>query len=269
MAIVIIVITFLVNGAFAQRNNPEHFRYQVLVTDFTTSTVTKESFQSIPSLIYALHFSDLQKVGRTLEIKTDWEKPFFTAWAHQESSTHYSLNFWGGLARIPGMNEEGQALIACHELGHVLGGEPRIKIKEFIWSSAEGQSDYFATGICLKRYFTLQHKIKKLTIPDDIPEVSFTLCRTSYSDELDFLVCLNSSKAINAFKNVLIHLGQYSESLGIDTPSRDHVRVTMFDSYPEKQCRIDTLFQGSLCSEKSFPCQKNQIGSRPACWYHP
>lgn len=267
MIFFILWIAIVLNGAFAQGSYPEHFRFQVLTTDSTSSTVNERSFNSIPSLVYALHLKELQAQGRTVEIKTDWQKPYFTAWAHQESATHYSLNFWGGLARIPGMNDEGHALTACHELGHVIGGKPKIKIKQFLWSSAEGQSDYFATGVCLKRYFSYMYKLKKLSIPEDIPEVSFTLCRTTYEKEEDFLICLNSSKAINAFRKVLIHLGQYQKTIEIDTPSRQVVKATMFDSYPEEQCRIDTLFQGSLCSEKDFPCDKKQIGARPVCWY--
>lgn len=267
MAFLILGIAIFLNSAFAQGSYPEHFRYQILTTDPTTSSITPESFRNIPAIIYALHFNEVKDQGRTIEIKTDWEKPFFTAWAHQESATHYSLNFWGGLARVPGMNDEGHALTACHELAHVIGGKPKIKIKEFLWSSSEGQSDYFASGICLKRYFAYKHKIKKLSIPDDIPEVSFTQCRITYQDEVDFLICLNTSKAIDAFRKVLIHLGQYQKSIEIDTPSRNVVKATLFDSYPEEQCRIDTLFQGSLCSEKDYPCGKNQAGARPTCWY--
>lgn len=242
--------------------------YQILDTDKTTSTVTEESFKRIPHEVYSLLVQDLQKAKRTVEITHDWKKPYFTAWVFPgEKPEHYSVNFWGGLARIPGMNDEGHALTACHEFGHLLGGAPFIKIKDFLWSSAEGQSDYFASGICLKRYFALKHRMNQLTIPDNIPETSFTQCRVTFNSDKDFLICLNISKAISGFKHVLEHLGQYRKNLDIDSPNTSVVETTIFDSYPEEQCRIDTLFQGSLCPEKDFPCHKNQVGARPSCWY--
>lgn len=153
------------------------------------------------------------------------------------------------------MNDEAFAITACHELGHVLGGTPRIKIKEFLWSSAEGQSDYYATSVCMKNYFKHINKTKKLTIPKELSETAFTLCRTSYSNELDYLVCLNTGKGIEAFAKMYEHLTQYKEQFSIETPSKKQVQATMFDSYPETQCRIDTLFQGSLGN------------LRPSCWY--
>ena len=231
---------------------PDSYRYQVLTTDKTTSTVTQTSFTTIPHLIYALHLSDLQKIKATARVTLDWEKPYFTAWANRESENNYTLNFWGGLARIPGMNDEAFAITACHELGHILGGAPRIKIKEFLWSSAEGQSDYYATSVCMKNYL----KTKKLTVPKTLSETAFTLCRTTYANETDFLICLNTNKGIEGFASMLEHLSQYKEVLDIATPSKKRVKVTTFDSYPDIQCRIDTLLQGSLGQK------------RPSCWYH-
>lgn len=263
-----LLLAFVLASMKASAKYPEHYRYQVLVTDKTSSTVTAQSFVGIPHIIVSLHGEEIRQAGLKIEVKLDWVKPFFTAWAHQEAPGRFSLNFWGGLARIPGMNDEGHALVACHELGHVLGGTPRIKIKEFLWSSAEGQSDYFATGICLKKYFRFQHQLKKLNEPAEINGTTFTLCRTSYSDDVDFKVCLNTGRAIEAFKQALIHLGGHTESLDIDRPDRTIVRQTMYDSYPEKQCRIDTLFQGSLCPYEKFPCAKNSRGGRPLCWFY-
>lgn len=261
-----LILTLMMVKAWAH-DFPASYRYQILTTDKTSSTVTRNSFLSIPSLILLTHQSHIQKEKVNVIINTDWEKPYFTAWAHHEGGNKFSLNFWGGLARIPGMNDEGFALTACHELGHVIGGTPKIKIKEFLWSSAEGQSDYFASGVCLKNYFTLLHKMNKLTTPDDIPGTSYTLCRTTYSNETDFLICLNISKAIEGFKNMLQHLQWYEETYDIETPSRRVVASTMYDSYPDPQCRIDTLFQGSLCPLNEFPCTGKRLGARPQCWF--
>ncbi|MBX3032471.1 MAG: hypothetical protein KF865_01005 [Bdellovibrionaceae bacterium] len=59
---------------------------------------------------------------------------------------------FGGLARHPLMTPEGLVLVACHEIGHHLGGFPRYK-NNTAWGSTEGQSDYFATAKCARRIF--------------------------------------------------------------------------------------------------------------------
>jgi hypothetical protein len=247
-------------------NYPEHFRYQILVTDPTTSSVSEETFNLIPHKVLALHYETLKNEQLSISIETDWVKPYFTAWAREDGNKRFTLSFWGGLARIPGMNDEGHAFVACHELGHVIGGAPKIKIKKFLWSSAEGQSDFFASAICMKRYLRSEHQRNELTVPDDIPEVVYTLCRTTYEEEEDFLICVNTQKATKAFSHVLEHLGQYSKTLDVSSPSRDQVKEIVYNSYPEQQCRIDTIFQGSLCKEENYPCE-GMIGSRPLCWY--
>lgn len=233
---------------------PATYRYQVLVSDKTTSTVTKESFEFIPHLIVNL-------MNPSVRVKTDWEKPYFTAWAALEEDKSFQVSFWGGLARIPGMSDEGHALVACHELGHIMGGTPKIKIKEFLWSSAEGQSDYFATGVCLKKYFAMKNRMEKFKEPSVSP-TGWTLCRTTYDSLSDFQICLQVQKGIESFAKLLTHLTWYENTYSIETPSPVAVKETLFDSYPEPQCRIDTLLQGSLCPLEQYPCS-----NRPACWF--
>lgn len=263
---ILILLMIMSSLSFSGPTDPEYFRYQILVTDKTSSSVTKSSFEFIPNLISHLYFEELKALNLTVEIDTNWEKPFFSAWANPKNPSTYVLSFWGGLARIPGMTDHAHALTACHELGHVLGGKPKIKIEQFLWSSSEGQSDYFATGLCLKKYFSMLERLGRLKIPSNIPESLFTRCRMTYSEDLDFKICLNSMEATVAFSSMLNHLRAESEAADLESYSRDRVKTTLFDSYPSLQCRVDTLIQGALCSAKDFPCEKG-IGSRPACWF--
>lgn len=245
---------------------PDYYRYQILVNDPTTSTVTAQSFTSIPRIILALHSKILKEQKVDAFIMTDWEKPFFSAWAHEEKDKRFSLNFWGGLARIPGMNDEAFALVACHELGHLVGGNPRMNITQFKKMSSEGQSDFFAAGICMKNYLRLKNKEKKLKVPRKISNMGFTLCRTSFSDEEDFLICLHTQKAIMAFMDLLQHQSAAPLNLDIITPDPHLVKETLYDSYPSPQCRVDTLLMGSLCSIEDYPCNRTK-SARPGCWF--
>ena len=260
-----IVLAFLFCSIQSWAQYPEHYRYMISVQDPTTSTVNRDSFESIPYTIISLHtdLSEAQQIG-SIFINVDWVKPYYSAWADFKDGV-YSLNFWGGLARIPGMNDEGFALIACHELGHVLGQSPRIKISHFLWSSAEGQSDYFATGICLKRYFAFLNLLGKLKVPD-IERKGYTSCRLQYDSEEDFLICLNTLSAIQSFAFLLKHLNPEFPLPSLETPSSKKVQETIYDSYPDNQCRVDTLYQGALCPKNIYPCGKG-LGARPQCWF--
>ncbi len=54
------------------------------------------------------------------------------------------------------LTTDGLAMVACHEIGHFLGGEPkklRGRSNKKSWSSAEGQADYYAAR-CLEVYFS-------------------------------------------------------------------------------------------------------------------
>lgn len=57
----------------------------------------------------------------------------------------------GGLARHAALSECGLALAIAHEVGHHLGGQPFDR--DFPWLSAEGQADYWATRVGMKRAF--------------------------------------------------------------------------------------------------------------------
>ena len=248
---------------FGDHKSLEHFRYQITVTDPTTSTVTAQSFATIPSLVMALNHRELE--GNKIELFYDWQKPYFSAWVSELAAKSYRVSFWGGLARIPGMSDEAHALIACHELGHVAGGTPKIKLETFLWSSSEGQSDYFATGICLKRYFAFLFDAGKLETPATSRR-GFTLCRTRYTEEKDFQICLVSIKGIESFAQALVHLDPEKKKISLSTPSSKRVRETLFNSYPDSQCRMDTLLQGALCPRDKFPCSQG-TGARPQCWF--
>lgn len=244
---------------------PLSYRYQILSDASQKSEVTENNFKTIPHLVSALFVEDYAKLGLKIKVNLDWEKPFFTAWANQESENSFSINFWGGLARIPSMTKDSFALVACHEIGHILGGAPKMKISSFLWATSEGQSDYFATGVCLKRYLKLttkkQEHINTLASP-----TLYTQCRLTFSDDQDFSICLKAGNAALAFSKALNYLSEID--LGIDLESQSPIQVseTLFNSYPDVQCRLDTLVAGALCDEVDFPCYQ-QFNQRPNCWF--
>jgi hypothetical protein len=244
---------------------PSHYRFQILPDDPIRSSVEEADFLEVTQAVYQTYRQDFLKQETQVDINQDWKKPYFTAFAKKEGEKHFSISFWGGFARIPGMTKDALALVACHEIGHFWGGKPTIQIDDLSWSSTEGQSDYFATGSCLKRYLRQTTKYKDHQQIQTDP-TAYTLCRIQYPDDLDFSVCLKSTKAAESFGKVLNYLSESDLHLNILTPSPQVVRQTLYNSYPSQQCRLDTLVNGSLCPEDKYPCQIG-LGQRPACWY--
>lgn len=255
-------LSLLTLSSFAQQTDPG--RYRIEVGDPTTSTVTEKSFNTIPLIINSQHSQDFKKFKIKTKVNTYWEKPFFTAWVQELAPKDYSINFWGGVTRIPGMNDNGLALFACHEVGHLLGGKPRSKIKNFLWASAEGQSDYFATSICLKKYFANKAKRGQLEEPK-INRKLYTRCVTKYPETQDFLICTNIMSAIEAFARVLNHIDPEKPKINLFKIS-PAAKETMYNSYPEGQCRIETLRAGNFCAPQDYPCQEKD-NIRPQCWF--
>jgi hypothetical protein len=246
---------------------PSDYRFQILHDDPIRSPIEEDDFLKVTQAVHQSYKRDFLKQKIQVDINHDWKKPYFTAFAQKEGEKHFSINFWGGLARIPGMTNNSLALVACHEIGHFWGGEPMSHLDHISWSSTEGQSDYFATGTCLKRY------LKQTTADNDHLHIqtqatAYTLCRVQYSDDLDFSVCLKSIEAAKGFAKVLNYLSENDLRLDITTPSSQVVFRTLYNSYPPQQCRLDTFVNGSLCPEEEYPCQIG-LGQRPACWYAP
>ncbi len=150
--VLFLLLTLLSVDSFSEEE-PLKYITEFKVGTPTTSTVTKKSFNEIPKIIFNQYRNAFKIKNIKVDLNLSWEKPWFTMWAKQHSEREYSINLWGAVTRIPGMNNNGLALFTCHEIGHILAGTPRMKIKDFLWASSEGQADYFATAICLKNYY--------------------------------------------------------------------------------------------------------------------
>ncbi len=118
-----------------------------------------------------------------------------------------------GMAHRNEINQDALALIVCHEIGHLYGGEP-LKIEhDFI--AAEGQADYFATKYCLRDALIM-------ISPQNIEQ--------------------RLVQAINGVGEFLAHnWGHPIPSL--DTPDLIEVEKTYLE-HPTPQCRFDTYMAG-------------------------
>ena len=86
--------------------------------------------------------------GATLTVDKKWNDGTVNAYAQQNGNV-WNVAMFGGLARRPEVTPDGFALVVCHELGHHFGGYFFYGATH--WASAEGEADYFAHKLALKK----------------------------------------------------------------------------------------------------------------------
>jgi hypothetical protein len=113
-----------------------------------------------------------------------WESATINAQAWRLGSARY-VRVYGGLIRHPKITRPGLALMLAHETGHHLGGPPHDP--GMPWISWQGQADYWAASVGMKKVFGLHARditmrgalqIRKLhqdfasTLEEDQPDIS-------------------------------------------------------------------------------------------------
>ncbi|MGE3611755.1 MAG: hypothetical protein AB7I27_19355 [Bacteriovoracaceae bacterium] len=179
------------------------------------------------------------------------------------------VNIYGGLARFPSMTKDGLALVICHEVGHHLGGTPKkLAEDQPKWSSTEGQADYFSTSKCLKRLWN-NEKVKLSLVHPEVDKK----CKTK--------ICKRIAMAglAVAKMNAAVSGNKSPDFMTVDTS----VVQSTIEKHPAAQCRLDTYFQGALCTEDynvdisdtdetigaCHPARGYEVGNRPLCWFKP
>lgn len=233
-------------------------RWAIEVHEDLGSKVTEADFYEIIGKIYSLYQNNEMNRNLVVGIQ-DWKIPFFSAWAF-DTGEEFTINFWGGFARIPGMTRRAFALTACHEVGHVLGGAPYHTIRISKTMSAEGQADFFATAFCFKKYL---ETFGEEEVAVDLSPYALDKCRTKFSDERMREYCFSTAKAGQDLAAVLTFLKPL-EVADYSSPSDHVVEETLFNSYPTIQCRLDTYLVGALAD---YPLKENEDSLKPACWF--
>ena len=122
------------------------------VEAYPQSQITEELFYLIPIKIYGLYQIQLTTLPYPFLFDFNWKSPFFGAGiSHFENQ--YKLMILGGTTRIEEFSPDAYAALVCHEVGHLIGGEPFQTIPGADWASSEGQADFFAASQCLPKYF--------------------------------------------------------------------------------------------------------------------
>jgi hypothetical protein len=196
----------------------------------------------------------------------------------------YVVTLFGGLLASERLNADGFRIVLCHELSHHFGGAPRRSAPPE-WdgpkapngkslTTSEAQADYAATQTCFRKLVAGQNH-RELLSTEGLTPRAVALCDQVWGPESDdsFICQRSASGAYNLLRLVL------DFQISFETPSKSEALMTEVESYPPRQCRLDTYLAGALCRDqmplqlhftdaKQSECQ-NPEGQRPRCWYKP
>ncbi len=216
------------------------------------SNVTKEMFMEIIRVGKSYYLPVAKSKSEKLSIKANWSDSTVNASASRIFGT-VTINMYGGLARRPEITPDAFALVLCHELGHAYGGTPTAN--SLFKMAAEGQSDYYAAKICLKKVLT---KVELHEESFETTEYMDQSCLDTHEDETsqDYKIC---QRILAAGQSVVNLFTTMTEKPQTDYETPDPLVVDKTEkSYPKTlQCRLDTYFAGCF----------NQ--DRPVCWWKP
>lgn len=279
---VVLILSTLTGTVFGCGNNdgflPEN-DMKIPVGMKMKGGLTEAQFNAVIDKIEPVYAPVIASRGGTLKVNRKWEDATVNANATQFFGT-WTVNMYGGLARHEKITADGFSLVLCHELGHHLGGAPKVANFMMKWASNEGESDYWATLKCLRTVWwndNNQAIVAKLKAPDFLVES----CNKAHGDKAERAICIRGGMAGVSVAGLFAAMRNKPEAQ-FNTPDTSVVTKTN-DAHPDFQCRLDTYFQGALC-EKSHTedvSQKDEVkgtchgstgytvGLRPVCWFKP
>lgn len=256
---------------------------------FVNSKTSREVYDFIISKIEDIYTPIIKSLGFNLMIESDWFSTDINAYA-DVNGMNKEVYFSGGYARV--LTPGAFLKVACHEMGHHLGGYP-MKDNDITWVSVEGEADYFASLYCVRRVLAedLDNTIN-INAGNLLPNSIKNSCRAQFKKQKDIEICFKNIQAsveLSEFyldylikRNLLEILNGVTKIDLLNLPNYQ-VEVTN-EFHTDPQCRLMTHYQASLCNfselsnydyissqnEAKGVCHKlngDLIGARPGCWF--
>lgn len=204
----------------------------------------------------------------------DWKNTAVNANASQTTNSQtkqavWSIQMYGALYRRPEITNDGFALVVCHELGHHFGGFPYRTGFGGIAAgvSTEGQADYFATHTCLRNHWRDANNAPPYQGPNGIvftatnmPETVVQECQRKWRSNGERLLCQRIAIAGFSVATLWGKEQRDMDNCGTGpmaklcepdfaTPDPNIANPPEPNGYGSPQCRLDTYFNGSLCTK--------------------
>lgn len=239
-----------------------------------SANITEDQFEAALVEVEAYYKPLVKELyGAELAVIRDWQDSTVNAYATR-SGDQWEIHMFGGLARRHEITPDGFELVACHEIGHHLGGFPYVQD----WAANEGQSDYFATLACAKHLWSPEIDLNA-TAAKRIPTYPKKLCDDSWGNQDDRNLCYRLALAGKSLADLLS-----GGSARFESPDPSVVASTN-NAHPGGQCRLDTYLAGAICginfdqrsvakterqsAKVSCLASRGEKGYRPQCWFKP
>lgn len=265
----ILVLCFSANICFASMFPVN----DIEISDKTNDIELESVYKSTGSLIIELFQDQAKRENGILKLNFDFNSSKVNAYADRDEDGIWKVTFLGGLLRHKKFTKNLFIGVLCHELGHHIGGDPK-KLQNS-WSSVEGQADYFAGNICLKKIHD-QGDIK-VSLKQEGRDFIRKKCSTQFSTSKDVDDCIDSAiifQEVAAFSHLLRNSRRGNKYTKPDIRKRSKKIVSKTsEDHPDPQCRLDTFFEGALCNisfEQGGNCPNSEdkyVGARPSCWF--
>lgn len=250
LSLYLILVSTLALASFMPENN-----LNLQDKRFKTA-IEYEDYNFILDLIEETYKPIVSNFGANLIIDQEWDSSTVNAYAYKQGRDWFVV-IHGGLARRPELNVDSIAMVVCHELGHHLGGYPFYR-----WSNManEGQSDYFSTGACFKKY------LDQTIFMGKVEEEAIEYCGEKKDPSIN---CTRTITAAMGLTNLL--------NRGYISPfeTSDYITDKMINEHPPAVCRFDTYKAGYFCTKKwddtLIPYSRKEsykvACSKPRCWF--
>jgi hypothetical protein len=228
----VLIMMILSCNSIAQECPKDRADYFCLSTDNNLSAeMNLINFYSEPAKIMGLYNDDLKNLPHALYLDANWFSPFFGAGINlNPNDNNYHLMILGGMTRMKEMTLDAYRAIICHEIGHLLGGEPRQTISGAEFTSSEGQADFFSASQCLPKLFRSLGMTDNSLINKRVEKAGFEF--------MNLAVAADKSNPNRFFKRGLVSMKSVNE--------------TLLNRYPTNQCRYETYRNNTV---------------RSSCWF--
>lgn len=260
---------------------------------------TRERMKKIVSYVLDNYKQDIEDKGYRIVIDlsdqgvrrhdgSPYQTMATTVYPHKPDEAYFVIDKWYASNRK--MTNDVFALTLCHEIGHYLGGAPKIikgrnDLHDFSFLTGEGQADYWSSLKCIRDYFSKVSASKKAQrLVKKLPNFLKNKCKSVYSPKKEVDICVRSIAASIRFSELMHEIYGYSfqKPPSPSTPSSDIATKTLRKRYPTVQCRLDTHISAALCNIPSEikvddknpftgVCSQQSgdlIGYRPKCWFN-
>jgi len=171
-----------------------------------------------------------------------WTNATVNAFAHR-TGNDWIIDMYGGLARRPEITADGFLLVACHEIGHHLGGYPFYpQGLGNDWAATEGEADTYAVQACAR--FIWWTDPANADIARTAPQTVRDRCAIAWAATSDRDLCARIALAGKSLGDLLGALENRTVDYG--TPDPNVVSQTISE-HPAAQCRLDTYLAGAFC----------------------